>query len=1250
MLRATVVAILSALLSVPVLPAFAAGAKPKVQFSQASSGGGEATTPVNLTVVLSSTTAKTVKVNYAVTGGTATGGGVDYTLAAGTLSIPANTLSANITISIVNDNLGEPDETIVVTLSNPLNASLGTTTTHTYTIAGNVPQVSFNTAASFGSENLPISDISVSLNTVSTQTVSVNWAVANRGTAKNGTDYFMLPAGATSGTLTFAPGEMLKTIRVRSQRDDTVESDESMRLVLSSPSHATLGTTTSHSFTIYDSPPRGVVGDYWADVVLGQRDFTQSNSNHVVPNHAYNVSGVVVDRSPGSGTNGRAYVWDAGNNRILGFDLSKQNNCYTLPTGTACTPDIVIGQSSGWEDGACNQDASTSRYPYLAPASATTLCGTPTWRISQKEGARAPGMAVDQQTGDLYVPDFENNRVLIFNNPFTDSTPAIADDVIGQDDFSGVYCNKVPYKRRSCYDGDIDPSTPVAAPSASSLCAMSDISSQGLGVALDASGNLWVADGGNNRVLRFSKDPVTQKLQKSAGVVLGQTNFTSNIGGTGLNKTQGPSSLAFGPDGKLYVADGSTDPQDDNVYPNSRVLVFTSPFGDGMTGALFSGSGTTHFRRSLITGVRDVAGVSGLWINTWEPGQEGITQQRHKVELFNWDGTLLKTLPLVADVTNHFFGPVDVDKSGHVLVPGNRDASDVFIHTAPYTAQPTTLLPPIRRYNMVTDRHLTNAHGIATAKNQLYLSDDCRIMVWNNLDALTNGRAADSFIGQADLQTQDYYFNAGNCYGQMKTDASDRLWVASSNRLFVFQTPLYAWSKPIKVIEARQGAPIGVINSTDSIDILGTAGWGEFGFAPSADGNFLWISQMEKHRVLRIRHPLGPTPLIDVVLGQANFAGALCNQDGTLPVSGPNSLNRLCFPWHLSIDRLGNLYVSDHRGERQGNLRMLRFDASLFTSITTISPGDTVLYNPPASKEFPASANPTYEPAFDSTNRMVVGYDAYVAEAPSFMGIYDDPLSTATDPTSTTNPTCLPSVSGEDCLLNDHMVYAYAVTFDAFNNLYIGDPNRSKVFIYKQPFNNPTGAPPGPAYPAMTQIISHIMALGDDAHTDCAGSTTTGASLTVVGGCPAGSANPSYVAGLRFNGIALPRGVTIDSAVIIYKPLENGSYVEPLKVTIKGVSSANPATFSTTIPLTTLPPTVAAVNLDDSENGLWKAEHWHSSPNLKAIVQEIINLAGWTSGNSMAFLISNDGTPSERSFPAYDYSPADAPILYIQYH
>jgi len=109
-------------------------AYPAVDFDLVSSSGDESATPASLAVSLSAAYVQTVTVDYAVTGGTATGGGVDYTLAAGTLTFDPNDTSKTVAITIVDDADIEPDETIEVTLSNPTNATLGANTVHTYTI------------------------------------------------------------------------------------------------------------------------------------------------------------------------------------------------------------------------------------------------------------------------------------------------------------------------------------------------------------------------------------------------------------------------------------------------------------------------------------------------------------------------------------------------------------------------------------------------------------------------------------------------------------------------------------------------------------------------------------------------------------------------------------------------------------------------------------------------------------------------------------------------------------------------------------------------------------------------------------------------------------------------------------------------------------------------------------------------------------------------------------------------------------
>src|SRR5437588_7786337 len=87
-------------------------------------------------------------------------------------------------------------------------------------------------------------------------------------------------------------------------------------------------------------PPlvRGSAGDLWADTVIGKPDFTGIGPYTTTSNKLFWPHGAIVDRSS---TPNKLYVYDAGNNRILGFDLSK---CLSGPTNPAnCSADIVIG-------------------------------------------------------------------------------------------------------------------------------------------------------------------------------------------------------------------------------------------------------------------------------------------------------------------------------------------------------------------------------------------------------------------------------------------------------------------------------------------------------------------------------------------------------------------------------------------------------------------------------------------------------------------------------------------------------------------------------------------------------------------------------------------------------------------------------------------------------------------------------------------------------------------------------------------
>ncbi len=97
-------------------------------------------------------------------------------------------------------------------------------------------------------------NFTVTLSAASSQTITVAYATAN-GTATSGSDY-----QATSGTLTFAPGQTSKTITVPVNGDRRAEPNETFFVNLSSPTNATIADSQGVA-TIVDDEPRISVSD-----------------------------------------------------------------------------------------------------------------------------------------------------------------------------------------------------------------------------------------------------------------------------------------------------------------------------------------------------------------------------------------------------------------------------------------------------------------------------------------------------------------------------------------------------------------------------------------------------------------------------------------------------------------------------------------------------------------------------------------------------------------------------------------------------------------------------------------------------------------------------------------------------------------------------------------------------------------------------------------------------------------------------
>lgn len=178
-----------------------------------------------------------VTVFYETINGTARASS-DYTATTGTLTFLHGQTTRTIVIPITNDNSFEPDETFRLRLRSPKGgALLGALNLVSVTIINNdpLPRISINNVTvTEGNSGLTNATFTVTLSAASSQTATVQYATAN-GTAIAPADYT-----AKSGTLTFAPGQVSKTIVIPIRGDLAQEANETFKVNLSAPTKATI--------------------------------------------------------------------------------------------------------------------------------------------------------------------------------------------------------------------------------------------------------------------------------------------------------------------------------------------------------------------------------------------------------------------------------------------------------------------------------------------------------------------------------------------------------------------------------------------------------------------------------------------------------------------------------------------------------------------------------------------------------------------------------------------------------------------------------------------------------------------------------------------------------------------------------------------------------------------------------------------------------------------------------------------------
>lgn len=187
------------------------------------------------TVRLLSAPTSTVTLNYATANGTAVAPG-DFVATSGTVTFSAGQTVKQVIVSVKGDVVGEANETLTFTVTNPS----GQTTpivdgSGVVTIRDNDRPATLavgDVVIAEGNAGDAVATFTVQLTKAATSTVTVAFATAN-GTAVAPGDYL-----ATSGSLSFSPGQTFKTVAVTIKADTTVEPDETVRLNLTSPSGA----------------------------------------------------------------------------------------------------------------------------------------------------------------------------------------------------------------------------------------------------------------------------------------------------------------------------------------------------------------------------------------------------------------------------------------------------------------------------------------------------------------------------------------------------------------------------------------------------------------------------------------------------------------------------------------------------------------------------------------------------------------------------------------------------------------------------------------------------------------------------------------------------------------------------------------------------------------------------------------------------------------------------------------------------
>jgi sugar lactone lactonase YvrE len=470
------------------------------------------------------------------------------------------------------------------------------------------------------------------------------------------------------------------------------------------------------------------------------------------------------------------------------------------------------------------------------------------------------------------------------------------------------------------------------------------------GAAIDSQGTLWVADLFNHRILRFD-NAASKANGANADGVLGQTTFTTQTSGTSQNQLKSPYNVAVDPNGTLFVADGGNNRV--LVFANQQIT-FAQPadqqLGSGpMSMQATASSGLTVSISSVTPSICSVSGTSvtakavGTCTLRASQAGDGITYSTAASVFRSFEvtagpqylwSTFGQTATLVIGQSDFVTGTdssgnnkfkktqsVAVDPTTNKIFVVDRANSRVLrFATFADLANGATAEAVFGQPDFTSITASTSASGMnqpfgATVDNQgrLWVADTInnRVLRFDNASSASSGATANAVLGQANFTSKSAAANANGMSQPTDLVVSNNgtLWVVDSvnNRVLKFSAAAQ------KSNGGNADVVLGQANFSDTSGSVSQSRMNRpYGITIDSN-NRLWVADFNNHRVLRFDNANSKTngANADAVLGQANFTA---NTSGL-------SQSRMNSPYDIEIDSYGTAWISEYN-----NHRVLRFD------------------------------------------------------------------------------------------------------------------------------------------------------------------------------------------------------------------------------------------------------------------------------------------------------------------------------------